>query len=448
MIKDVNKLFLIIFFSLISLSSYAEINFEEILENPTDLKLNLDYARQQEIKGNYKSTISALERLNLLYPASNEIKLYLLSILVKIDSPPRVQLLIEQIKNDPNATAEIKDYALDVEKSLNLQSIAKGKKKYGWYVSADTGYFTKEFTNMTGYTKTGLQFIHGTLTEPAVEQIINPMKYDKTYTWSQSLNVGKQIDDTSSFNVNLTGNLTAQNKGVQDKKDIASGSVSYTKLFKSFVITPYLSYSNYDYFNATDFATKAIGANISYVVDDKSSVGIAQSFSSTGYNRDSKWNEASSSDKNNNITSTTLSYNYALTDKDVLTTNISYTDKHASKRRNYHSSETYGGTVSYTRLLPFGALKLTRSMQNETFDGRDPFVNKNVDRINNRSISSGALSGQVIKVFPFLEKFDPEGLLFYTLSKQRVNTRGNLLNDDAIRKYTYYGLTKRFNWNE
>ena len=146
MIKEVNKLFLIIFFSLISLSSYAEINFEEILENPTDLKLNLDYARQQEIKGNYKSTISALERLNLLYPASNEIKLYLLSILVKIDSPPRVQLLIEQIKNDPNATAEIKDYALDVEKSLNLQSIAKGKKKYGWYVSADTGYFTKEFT--------------------------------------------------------------------------------------------------------------------------------------------------------------------------------------------------------------------------------------------------------------------------------------------------------------
>ena len=62
------------------------ITYKEILDNPTDLELNLNYAKQQEKSGNIKSTIATLERLSILYPKNADIKLYLLSILLKMDS--------------------------------------------------------------------------------------------------------------------------------------------------------------------------------------------------------------------------------------------------------------------------------------------------------------------------------------------------------------------------
>ena len=39
----------------------------QILQKPNDLDLNLKYAQQQGKMGNFKQTISTLERLNMLY---------------------------------------------------------------------------------------------------------------------------------------------------------------------------------------------------------------------------------------------------------------------------------------------------------------------------------------------------------------------------------------------
>ena len=102
-------IFLIIIFSASNLNA-AEVTYMQILENPTDLELNLKYAKEQEIAGNYKSTIHTLERLNTLYPANTEIKIYLLSIMLKMDSQIQVQLMIERMLKDPNTTDEAKEY--------------------------------------------------------------------------------------------------------------------------------------------------------------------------------------------------------------------------------------------------------------------------------------------------------------------------------------------------
>ena len=58
------------------------ITYKEILDNPTDLELNLNFAKQQEEAGNIKLTIATLERLSSLYPKNSDIKLYLISILL------------------------------------------------------------------------------------------------------------------------------------------------------------------------------------------------------------------------------------------------------------------------------------------------------------------------------------------------------------------------------
>ena len=46
--------------------SIAEVTFQEILENPGDLKINLKYATEQEALGRYKATLSTLE-LSLIH---------------------------------------------------------------------------------------------------------------------------------------------------------------------------------------------------------------------------------------------------------------------------------------------------------------------------------------------------------------------------------------------
>ena len=59
-------------------SSEKNITYMQILQKPNDLDLNLKYAQQQSKVGNFKQTISTLERLNMVYPDNVEIKLYLL----------------------------------------------------------------------------------------------------------------------------------------------------------------------------------------------------------------------------------------------------------------------------------------------------------------------------------------------------------------------------------
>ena len=71
------KFFQIIIFITLFTSNIlaAEITWEDILANPTDLELNLKYAKPQEAAGKYKSTIATLERLNMLYPGNTDIKI-------------------------------------------------------------------------------------------------------------------------------------------------------------------------------------------------------------------------------------------------------------------------------------------------------------------------------------------------------------------------------------
>ena len=104
MIRTLYKIILIIIF--ISPNAFgAQITYNEILDNPTDIELNLNYAKQQESSGNLKLTIATLERLSMLYPSNTDIKLYLLSIIIKMDSPVKVDLMVRTMMNDPNTSS-------------------------------------------------------------------------------------------------------------------------------------------------------------------------------------------------------------------------------------------------------------------------------------------------------------------------------------------------------
>ena len=137
------KVFIFIFAFLFTSNLNAkEVTFMQILENPTDLELNLKYAKEQAIAGNYKSTIHTLERLNSHYPANTEIKIYLLSILLKMDSEIQVQLMIERMLKDPNTTDEAREYINKISSEIYAK---KNKEKSKWFAYANLGYSQNSF---------------------------------------------------------------------------------------------------------------------------------------------------------------------------------------------------------------------------------------------------------------------------------------------------------------
>ena len=103
----------------------SNITYMQILQNPKDLDLNLKYAQQQGKMGNFKQTISTLERLNMLYPDNIEFKLYLLSILVQADSPEKAIGIIEDIKLRKDVSAEDLESVIEIEEELKGKSEPK-----------------------------------------------------------------------------------------------------------------------------------------------------------------------------------------------------------------------------------------------------------------------------------------------------------------------------------
>ena len=88
--------------------------------------------------GNFKQTISTLERLNMLYPDNVEIKLYLLSVLVQVDSPEKANTIIEEMKLRRDLEPE------DLETLQEIEEELKDREPSLWTLTADisTGGFS------------------------------------------------------------------------------------------------------------------------------------------------------------------------------------------------------------------------------------------------------------------------------------------------------------------
>ena len=115
-------------------SSEKNITYMQILQKPNDLDLNLKYAQQQGKMGNFKQTISTLERLTMLYPDNVEIKLYLLSVLVQVDSPEKANTIIEDMKLRRDLAPE------DLEALLEIEEELKDREPSLWTLAADISW--------------------------------------------------------------------------------------------------------------------------------------------------------------------------------------------------------------------------------------------------------------------------------------------------------------------
>ena len=165
------KFVFVLLFSVLITSAYSEeknITYLEILENPNDLDLNLTYAKQQGELGNFKQTIATLERLNIVYPDNVEIKLYLLSVLVQIDSPEKAKTIIEEMKLRKDLEAE------DLETLQEIEEELKEIEPSLWTLALDMGLSSVWSNNVNSVSRTRLK-----MTSDEREEF-GSAKYDRT----------------------------------------------------------------------------------------------------------------------------------------------------------------------------------------------------------------------------------------------------------------------------
>ena len=431
------KLIILIFFNFNSVC--AEISYKEILDNPTDLELNLNYAKQQEKVGNFKLTIATLERLNILYPSNSDIKLYLLSILIKMDSKVKVELMIQTMLNDPNTTDETR--VLIAELLSNDQIDEQNKK---WFSYIDLTYTQTREDNISAITKTKTLLQNDvSIPFPVVDDFLI-VEHDKIHTKGSSLTFGKNFDNTSSIYFNLGLNINTQNKKATGESEIISGSTSYFKALGNHYLSPYFYYSRPNYKRLEDYNTKGAGFNNTYVINEKNNINYGLSYSNTSYDQTSTFDAADDKDFEN--FSSNIRYNFNISPTIQISSKLILNKTDSLK--NYDSYNSEGFNFSISQIIKYGTLKIQTTFLENNYEAKDTFISPSIDRKDESLVSTISLSGQLNQIIPFAKKINNNDSIFYSLKLKHSDVSSNILNYDVDRRFLSLGLTKRINLNE
>ena len=435
MTKNLFKNLIIIFF-LISSSAIAEISYREILDNPTDLELNLNYAKQQEKTGNLKLTISTLERMSMLYPSNTEIKLYLLSIVVKMDSPAKLTLLVQSILSDPNTTQDTKK--LVVELLDNEQKLAEPSK---WFAYLDLSYGHTENSNFDSVPVSK---------ERLIDDGRNPFKtsttveYDKSFKRSGALTFGKNINDTSSIFFNIGLDVNTMNKKQAGESDILNTSVSYFKIIGNHYLTPYMYYTKPNYRQAADVNMKGLGFNNTYILNEKNNINYTAGYANTEYH--TRVGFLTKNLENNDIYSFGLKFNHNFSNKNKI--GVKLLHNITSSIQDHYSNDTNGLDFSYAHLLPFGTLKLSTRLTEKKFRAKQsPSVSTILLRKDQGILNNISLKGQLNQLIPFAKSINKKNDIFYNINFTDSHVHSNILTNKVKKETLTFELTKRIDFN-
>ena len=455
------QLVFIIFFFIITQSKVysSSITYSEILDNPTDLELNLNYAKQQEKTGNVKSTIATLERLSMLYPKNTDIKLYLLSILLKMDSKVKVDFMVKTMLDDPNTTSETKNLIAELLLNKNTDTDKEETKK--WIAYMDFNISQTEEDNISSLTKSGKKAV---VDESGNDAEVNYgqgekddeliLDYDKTYVRGTSLTLGRILNQSSSLFMNLGTNINTNNKKKKGESDVHSGSISYFKAFKNHYFSPYVYYNNLNYRQSMDYQSRGLGINNTYLINNKFNINYALSFSDSRYHsRSSPFIQETgerpfvdAGDLNNNeVYSSSIRLNYNLSNKTQLSTRLIYNETQHAK--NFDSYESSGANVSVSKILPLGTFTASATHLTNVYNAKKLAISTR-DREDTSLVTSLSLRGDVNQIFPILRNINKDSSLYYTLNYRESNVNSTISSYEVLRSYKTIGLSKRINFND
>ena len=460
--KKIILLILLTFFY--STNVYPEISYLQILKDPTDLRLNLQYAKEQEAKGEYKSVIGTLERLNSLYPKNVDLKLYLLSMSIKTDSTEKTLNLIQEIQSSDQISDDIKKQVAQVfddmnKKKIDKEAVAKKKERdnaqlaaadqqkqpsgepmspWTWYT--EVGYTNILNSNISNKSETKTRNVGNTVVAmPGVEG-------DDVTTLRNTYGAIYQINPSSNLSLSAGHTTSEQNRATSDENDTQSLSATYSKFLERNSITSTFSFSDANTRRAADSFTKSLSLDNRFALTDKHKILTGINIGRTQGNQNSTnlTKRASNTWKQGFV----IGHEYFFTPQHNIKLKYAYTDTHAIA--NFNANEDQTVTASYGKNFKVGNLGLTYSVSDKDFFEPDSVLAGPMGRKDDSKTKTISFNGNLNQVFS-AQKFIqiPKNIgqflntLNYNTSWSETQSEGTHLQQNFKKESFTFGLTKR-----
>ena len=415
--------------SQISNDNSKGIKYSEILNNPTDLELNLRFAKEQESLGNYKTVIATLERLSDLYSENLDLKLYLLSISLKIDSKERTKTIIDEIKQSEKLTANIREQLNSLTQTLENQK--KPRDENDWIRYVDFGVNISEENNVNTVSNSKTLYISDSLSNYAADTIYED-SYNDVFVRTGAF---KKLSDTSNLSLSLGKNITQQNRDKNRENDLDSLFINYNKQFNKNYTSAFFSLNNNNFVNDAENVIYNITLENRYLTKPNQNFLISSNMGITDYRTDNTFSSADN--KNNTYYGFATGYEYFLSN----TNNIKFKlgiNQYDAKLDSYGYENNFYA-ISNSGKIGFLNYTISHSNNSNEYDKSDTFVKSDTIRDDEIKTNNIILSGNLEDLIKnnYLKN------IFYNLSYSDIESRSNILNYDYDKEVIKFGITKR-----
>jgi len=415
--------------SQISNDNSKGIKYSEILNNPTDLELNLRFAKEQESLGNYKTVIATLERLSDLYSENLDLKLYLLSISLKIDSKERTKTIIDEIKQSEKLTANIREQLNSLTQTLENQK--KPRDENDWIRYVDFGVNFSEENNVNTVSNSKTLYISDSLSNYAADTIYED-SYNDVFVRTGAF---KKLSDTSNLSLSLGKNITQQNRDKNRENDLDSLFINYNKQFNKNYTSAFFSLNNNNFVNDAENVIYNITLENRYLTKPNQNFLISSNMGITDYRTDNTFSSADN--KNNTYYGFATGYEYFLSN----TNNIKFKlgiNQYDAKLDSYGYENNFYA-ISNSGKIGFLNYTISHSNNSNEYDKSDTFVKSDTIRDDEIKTNNIILSGNLEDLIKnnYLKN------IFYNLSYSDIESRSNILNYDYDKEVIKFGITKR-----
>ena len=416
--------------NLSEVESDKNITYMQILQKPNDLELNLKYARQQGKMGNYKQTIATLERLVILYPDNADLKFYLLSILIKADSPDKALGIIEEMKNLSDLSPE--DLASIIEIETELKD--RGEPKL-WSFFADMGLGGLFNQNVNSVSKTRTKHSSGAVDD------FNSAMFDNVYSGSMGFTAIRSIGESSSMMANLSGTSSRQDVDTTDNFESLGFTLAYDTSIGKHLISPYAMVSKTSY--ETDATNRGLilGFGNYYTINDSHALNYSYSYADSKNNQNSGHLTADNTDTISQ--SVSIGYDFTLNELVSASAGLGYGDSNAKEDTNDY--ENYDLDLRVNFALPFAYISIGNLTSMVDYSLIDSSLNPNLLRSDLTNTSDIMITKAIGDFLPII---DPNKDFFITLSYEKVISESNILNYDYVGESFSIGFNKAVQFNK
>ena len=397
-----------------ALSSEKNITYMQILQKPNDLDLNLKYAQQQGKMGNFKQTISTLERLTMIYPDNVEIKLYLLSVLVQVDSPEKANTIIEEMKLRRDLEPE------DLETLVEIEEELKDREPSLWTITADLSFGALYTDNVNSVSKTRLQ------SESDSVVGFNSAKYDRTLSGGLGLSATRPIGEESSLLLNVSHSSSEQHAETDDDFQSYGFTLGFDTTLGNQSLSPYLMLSKSDYQTDADSFSKMYGIGGFFSVGERNSFSYGYSYATSKGNHNSEDDTAMQT----NSVAHGFTFGHDLIITEIISSSFSLgysdTDARVDAGNDY---ETYDVGLGLNFAFPWAYIAVSNSYGFNDYKKEDSSVDSTKLRSDYTNTFDIMLTKAIGDIFPAI---DPNRSLFINMSYEKLMSEGNILNYDYI----------------